>query len=174
MGRASVQVSAAATNRNLAQEAGPRVVRGNPTQLFWRRQIETALHDAKKTRHGMPTGPAVLARWWIAENRPPQSEKERWEVSFECACHWLDEDVHEYRKILLGAIDAAWAKARDDHWQQSLYVQRAVILSCAGERIAIDKQFLLALVNERDYDDVAGVDEKDPDGWMLKFQEPTL
>lgn len=156
-----VQTDAARTDRSLGQAAAPRQLRKDPQLLFWRRLLEHTVADAKKTKYGMPTDVAILARWWIAENRPYQHDKVKWETSFECACHWLDLDPTEERKKRLAEIDDALYAAYQSHVNQIVYQRRAAILACTGEPTAIGRQYMLPLVSEDNYDVVAGIDGSD-------------
>lgn len=145
-----------------AQAPSPKRQKADPKLLFWRRLIEQAVADAKRTAHGLPTDAAILARWWIEEHRPTQSDKGEYERSFEAACGWLNIDPHEERKKRLVEINETWDIALRDYGRTAVYVRRAMVLSCAGVPISIARQYELPLVSEADYEHVAGVDHPDP------------
>lgn len=155
-----VQTDAARTDRSLGQAAAPRQLRKDPQLLYWRRQLEHATADAKKTKYGMATDMAILAKWWI-ETRTEQKNKARWSYSFECACHWLDLDAKEERKKRLADIDQALRVSYQNYINQVIYQRRAAILACTGEPTAIGRQYMLPLVTGDNYDDVAGIDGND-------------
>lgn len=155
-----VQTDAARTDRSLGQPAAPRQLRKDPQLLFWRRLLEHTVADAKKTKYGMPTDVAILAKWWI-EARTQQVDKEKWSLSFECACHWLDLDSKEERKKRVAQIDEALRAAYLNHINQVVYQRRAAILACTGEPTAIGRQYMLPLVSGDNYDDVSGIDGND-------------
>jgi hypothetical protein len=155
-----VQTDAARTDRSLGQPAAPRQLRKDPQLLFWRRLLEHTVADAKRTKYGMPTDLAILARWWL-ERRPQQSDTHEWPRSFEAACHWLDLDPKEERKKRLVEIDEALRAAYQNHVNQVVYQRRAAILACTGEPTAIGRQYMLPLVTGDNYEDVAGIDGSD-------------
>jgi hypothetical protein len=117
--------------------------------------------EAKKTIDGLPTDLAILARWWIADLQPQQSDRHEWERSFSCACHWLDIDAVLERKRLVREIDVALKKAWMEVWYCLIYTRRAMVLACAGVPTAIAGQFLLPLASVATYDEVAGIDKPD-------------
>jgi hypothetical protein len=162
-----VKIDASRTNRSLAAAAaGPAArpqLEANPMLLFYRRQIDSAVAGAKKTKYGIPTDTAIIDRWWIQELRPSESDKDEWERSFECACHWLDLEPEAERKKLLAEIDDALTEACVRHAGDVVYRRRAQVLSCAkGIPIAIGKQFVLALVSLDDYEQIALIEHPDP------------
>src|ERR1700752_5181153 len=106
-----VQTDAARTDRSLNQPAAPKKLRKDPQLLFWRRMIESAVADAKRTRNGLPTDIAIMAKLWIVEYRPTQEDREGWMLSFACACHWLDLDPDAERQKRLDEINAALHEA---------------------------------------------------------------
>lgn len=175
-----VHVDAASTNRSLADRAQrnskrPLVINGqqaycDPKLLFWRRYIDHAVDDAKRTVHGLPSDLAILARWWLSENRPTPDQKDEWECSFAAGCGWLNLDVEEERARLLAEIDEALRNALEAHARGYLYVRRAHVLTCAGMPTAIAGRYVLPLVAKAEYDDVAGTDHPDP----LNAMEPLL
>jgi hypothetical protein len=136
-------------------------LRADPPLLVWRRLLNHAVDEAKKTIEGLPTDLAILARWWIADLQPTHSDKDEWERSFGCACHWLDIDPAVERKRLVREIDAALKKAWIEVWHRLVYMRRAMVLSCAGIPTAIAGQFMLPLASESTYDEVAGIDKPD-------------
>lgn len=133
--------------------------------------IRGAVADAKRTRYGLPTDAAILARWWIEEHQPRQADKEEWERCFECACSWLSLEPGKERKRLLEEVDAALQLAYLEHVRSTVYLRRAAVLSCAGMPTAIARHYELPLVSEADYEHVAGVDHADPVDWTLKLAE---
>lgn len=160
----TVQISAAKTNRSLVNQAPSRPqLKADPPLKFWRLLINTAVHDAKKTFAGIPTDKAIAARWWLEEHKPKQSDREAWSTSFECACSWLGLDVDEERRRLLEEIDRELRLAYADHVRTVVYLRRAAVLTCAGMPTAVGKQFVLGLVSELDYEDVAGVEHPVPE-----------
>jgi hypothetical protein len=132
------------------------------TLLFWRRLINSAVADACRTLYGAPTDNAIMARYWIDEMQPHQTESAGWSVSFECACGWLSLDVATERARLVGLVDDAWMAAAAKHLQAALKLRRAAVLSCAGVMITSPGQAELPLVSEADYEDVAGIEHGDP------------
>ncbi len=165
-----VHVDASRTNRSLAAAAaGPSrrpQLEANPVLLVYRRLIDTAVTEAKKTRHGAPTDNALMQRYWIQQHRPLRTDKDEWERSFECACHFLELDVDAERKRLLAEIDDAITEAVVRHVSNVSYLRMAAVLTCAGVPTVhtrllpsgrTAKQYALGLVSVEDYDDVAGV-----------------
>ena len=162
MATISIQLEATRGNRTLAQaKVEGHNQKTNVMLRVWARLVEQTFQDAQRTKNGVPTDGAILARWWIAEHKPKQSERDEWERSFECACTWLSLDVEIERRRLLAEIDARLAESYLGYVQGYVYVRRAMVLSCAGLPTAIQKQLFLPLVSKKDYDDVAGVDHGD-------------
>jgi hypothetical protein len=143
------------------QERQPRCRRIDPMLLFWRRMIAHAVDEAKKTSDGLPTALAIMARWWIADHQPLESDREEWERSFACACQWLDRDPTQYRKQLVDEIDSALMERFLDDMRAALYLRRAAVLACAGVPTAIARQFVMPLVAAAMYDEVAGLETMD-------------
>lgn len=174
MARPDIEVSASAKNRSLSEAAlgaadrSPRELRADPVLLCWKRLMENAIRDAKRTRNGLPTGLAHLARWWIVEYRPLQSDREGWSTSFEACCSWLGIDAASERERLRLQIDAAWQTARDAHWARRVYECRAAVMTCAGEPTAIRGQFYLPIVDEEDYREVSMVEDETPQLTLLR------
>jgi hypothetical protein len=137
-----VHMEAERTNRSLTQAPEPKKMTGDPALLFWRRLIESAVADAKRTKFGLPTDTAILARYWIAEDRPTQENKDEWERSFECACQWLDLDTNAERQARLKEIDEALAHSYKEYASKVTYVRRAAVLACAGKPTAIARQYI--------------------------------
>ena len=110
--------------------------RANPLLLFCRRQIDTAIDDAKETdpATGEPTDEAMLDRLWI-ERRPDHSDEEDFYGSFEWCCHWLSLDVEHERKDAIDEIEnslarrllavkrAEWNRRKDDVLYKALVSQ---------------------------------------------------
>lgn len=137
---------------------------------FWRWMINSAVADAKRTAYGLPTDAAILARWWIEEHRPKQSDREEWERSFECACSWLGLDAKAERERLVIELDAHVFAAYREHVRTTVYQRRAAVLTCAGMPTAIARQNVLPLVSETDYEHVAGIEHGDPDRVALQLE----
>ena len=159
-----VQVSAARTDKSLVPTLG-KLRHGQERMDFAQklsvRLIEQAVQDAKKTMYGNPTDVALLSMWWIKDHRPARTEKDEWERSFERACVLMDVDVDSMRARLVTSIEAKWREDNETAAQAYIYVRRAMVLACAGIPTAIARQYLLGVVNEAEYDDVAGVDHGD-------------
>lgn len=167
----TVQIEAARTNRSLVNAPPSRPqLKADPVLKFWRIIINHAVADAKRTYAGLPTDAAILARWWIEEHRPKQSEREEWERSFECACSWLGLDAAAERKLLCEKIDEHLRGAYADHVRRTVYLRRAAVLTCAGFTTAIARQNVLPLVSEEDYEHIAGVEHGDPDRVVRQMQ----
>lgn len=85
--------------------------RANPLLLFCRRQIDTAIDDAKETDPvtGEPTDDAMLDRLWL-ERRVDHKDQEDFYGSFEWCCHWLSLDVEEQRKDAIDEIENSLAR----------------------------------------------------------------
>ena len=128
---------------------------------FWRRLIFGAVQEAKRTRCGVPTDEAILARWWLTEHRPDPSCTDEWERSFDGACERLGRDPVVLRKQLIDQIDKSIKRQSEQHLQSVIYIRRAMVLACAGVPTAISRQYLLALVDERSHDEIAGIDHGD-------------
>jgi hypothetical protein len=94
MARVRVQMTAEAKDHSLVARAPLRRVRLQPVPTLYLKMLDHAITDAKRTRCGMPTDAAILARWWIEEHRAAETDRVDWERSFACACHWLSRDVH--------------------------------------------------------------------------------
>ena len=170
----SVRVDASRTNRSLsAAAAGPSKrpqLQADPVLLTWRRLIDTAVAEAKKTKFGLPTYQALLQRMWIQEHRPKQTEA-TWLGSFPCACHFLSLDADAERTRLLADIDDSITRAVMRYVGDQSYQMRARALTCAGIATAIAvpcrsgktvKQLVLGLVSLEDYEEIAGVEHPAP------------
>ncbi len=171
----AVLVDAAKTHRSLVASApARRRAMPLPQLLFWRRMIDSAVADAKRVTHGIPTDAAIAARWWLEELRPPQSECREWERSFECCCSWLHIEPNAERMRLLAAIDADLMQSYLTHLRAVMYQRRAAVLTCAGLRTAIQRQYVLPLVSVADYEHVAGIEHGDPVGAVriMKQRKP--
>lgn len=85
--------------------------RANPTLLFCRRLIDTAIDDAKEADlvTGEPTDEAMLSRSWI-EYVPEAGDREDFYGSFVWCCHWLSLDHDFTRKEALEEIDFTLAR----------------------------------------------------------------
>jgi hypothetical protein len=85
--------------------------RANPLLLFCRRQIDTAIDDAKETDPvtGEPTDEAMLDRLWL-ERKVDHSDEEDFYGSFEWCCHWLSLDVVHERKDAIEEIENSLAR----------------------------------------------------------------
>lgn len=147
--------------RSYAQPQALLSLRADPPLLVWRRLLNHAVDEAKKTMDGLPTDLAILARWWIADLQPQQSDRNEWERSFGCACQWLDIDPGEERRRLVREIDKALKRAWMEVWHAVVYMRRAMVLSCAGIPTAVAGQFMLPLASVSTYDEVAGIDKPD-------------
>lgn len=166
-----VKIDAATTNRSLLKSTSSRPqLKADPPLKFWRLLINTAVHEAKKTLAGIPTDRAIAARWWLEEHRPKESDKAAWRTSFACACSWLGLDAEVERKRLIGEIEAHLLCAYKEHVLQVVYVRRAAVLTCAGMPTAIGRQFVLGLVSEADYEDVAGIEHPEPERVVRQLQ----
>ena len=161
-----VKIDASRTNRSLAAAAAGPSVRPQLTVelplLAWRRLIDTSLATAMKTKDGLPTYLAIMERWWLCEHRPPQSDKDEWERSLECACHFLDLDFQAERAKYTAKIDDVWSLAAVRHAADETYRRRARVLTCTGTPTRIGKQFVLGLVSLEDYEEIAGIEHADP------------
>lgn len=161
MAMSRVLTDANRSDRSYSQPAALLSLRADPPLLVWRRLLNHAVDEAKKTIDGLPTDLAILARWWIADLQPTESQQDEWERSFGCACHWLDIDPDAERRRLVREIDKALKAAWIEVWYRLVYERRAMVLSCAGVPIAIAGQFMLPLASELTYDEVAGIDKPD-------------
>jgi hypothetical protein len=161
MAMQQVLTDAAGKNRGFTQPPALVSLRADPPLLVWRRLLNHAVDEAKKTTEGLPTDLAILARWWIADLQPTRGQHDEWERSFGCACHWLDIDPVLERKRLVREIDKALKLAWMEVWFHLTYLRRAMVLSCAGIPTAIAGQFMLPLASESTYDEVAGIDKPD-------------
>lgn len=133
----------------------------HPPLLFWRRLLDHAIAEAKKTVDSLPSDLAILARWWISDLRPRESDKDNWERSFDCACHWLDLDTEAERKRILAEIDAEQKRIWMQLWFRLTYLRRGLVLTTAGMPKAIASQCLLPLADLATYDEVAGIEKPD-------------
>ncbi len=87
--------------RHEMQSGSPRLP-GMATQLFCRRLIETAFHDAIQTdSRGRPTERALESWQWLSartdwtlggKEPPPPDVREEFFGTFEWACRWLGEN----------------------------------------------------------------------------------
>ncbi len=174
----TVRVDAARSNRSLtsgqpdraASIRQRRINLANPVLLMFRRQIDTAVADAKKTRHGMPSALAISQRWWIQENRPDKNDRTKlgrmlYAGSFECCCEMLGLNADQERDRVLAEIDDAIVAAVMQHVGDAVYQHKAAVLRCAGIPSAIGTgdgktaQYILGLVDPEDYEDVADPDD---------------
>ena len=167
----AVRIDAARGNRSLTgnQPDGAanlrqrRIVLANPVLLLFRRQIDTAVAESKKTRHGLPTDTAICTRWWISDFRPDRNDRSKlgrmsYAGSFECCCEMLGLVVDEERKRVIAEIDDAMTQAAVRHAGDIVYQRRAAVLTCSGLPTAIGRQYTLGLVDITDYEDVADPD----------------
>jgi hypothetical protein len=168
MAMPTVLTDASRHDRSFAQPQALLSMRCDPPLLVWRRLLNHAVDEAKKTIDGLPTDLAILARWWISDLQPDRSDRDDWERSFACACHWLDLDAVSERKRLVREIDAVLKQAWMEVWYRLTYLRRAMVLTCAGRPTAIAGQFVLALASTATYDEVAGIDKPD----MFAEMEP--
>jgi hypothetical protein len=113
-----------------------QVRKTNPALLFCRRQLDTAIDDAKETDSvtGEPTDEAMLDRLWL-ERKPDHKDPEDFYGSFEWCCHWLSLDPEKERKDAIEEIEnslarrllavkrAEWNKRKDDVLYQALATQ---------------------------------------------------
>lgn len=161
-----VRVDASRTNRSLvaaAQGANPRPqLTPDLPLLMYRRLIDLAVAGAKKVKYGLPTHQAILDRHWLQEWKPPETDKEAWRRSFECACHWLGLNADEERKRLVEEIDEVVTRAIVLHAGSVVYGMRAAVLACAGIPTRIGRQFQLGLVSVEDYEQIALIEHPDP------------
>jgi hypothetical protein len=161
MTTSSVLVTASKHNRRFAQPQTPHIMVANPPLLFWRRLLDHAIAEAKKTTDSLPSDLAILARWWIEDLRPRECDKSNWERSFDCACHWLDLDADVERKRILAEIDAELKQKWMNLWFRLTRLRRGMVLTCAGRPKAIASQCLLPLADLATYDEVAGIEKPD-------------
>jgi hypothetical protein len=161
MAMPDILTDAARRDRSYAQPQALVSLRSDPPLLVWRRLLNHAVHEAKKTIDGLPTDLAILARWWIADLQPTQDDSCEWERSFACACHWLQIDAVVERKRLVREIDAALKATWMEVWHRLTYMRRAMVLTCAGRPTAIAGQFFLPLASCLTYDEVAAIDKPD-------------
>jgi hypothetical protein len=134
MTTSSVLVTASKHNRGFAQPQTPRITMvANPPLLFWRRLLDHAIAEAKKTTDSLPSDLAILARWWIEDLRPRECDKSNWERSFD----WMNL------------------------WFRLTRLRRGMVLTCAGRPKAIASQCLLPLADLATYDEVAGIEKPD-------------
>ena len=171
----TVRVDAARTNRSLtggqpdraASLRHRRTVLAQPVLMKWRRLIDTAEAEAKKTRDGFPTDTALSERWWIEINRPskpsPEDHSELVQMlyagSFDCCCEMLGLDAKEERKRIRREIKAAWLVAFEDELERRIYDRTAAVLRCQGVPARDGDQYALGLVHPADYEEVADPEE---------------
>jgi hypothetical protein len=88
-----------------------RNAKASPYLLFCRRQIDTAIDDAKETDSvtGEPTDEAMLDRLWL-ERKPDHKDPEDFYGSFEWCCHWLSLDVEQQRKDAIDEVENSLAR----------------------------------------------------------------
>jgi hypothetical protein len=118
-------VTAARTSRDI-EVAAPRRTVVEVQLLLFRRLKDTAIHEAKRTRDGLPTRLALLERAWIEEYSAPGSPN--WQTSFANCCKMLDEDAGEERSKALREIERAWRKAVTD-WARKRTQQRMEVIA---------------------------------------------
>lgn len=115
------EVTAARRTREIEVDA-PRRTEAEVALLLFRRLIATALHEAKKTRDGLPTNTALLERAWFEEHTPLESHA--YLTSFAHCCHMLALNESEERARALKEISRQWHKALVDwgrkRWQEKL------------------------------------------------------
>lgn len=115
------QVTAARRTREIEIDA-PQRTEAEVALLLFRRLIATALHEAKKTRDGLPTTAALLERAWFEEHTPVESHG--YMTSFAHCCRMLGMDESEERARALKEISRQWHKALVDwgrkKWQEKL------------------------------------------------------
>ena len=161
----TVHTTAAKTQRSLV--SGSSAKSKLPTDailLFWRRLVDSAVADAKLVGDdGLPTNAAILARWWLEDNRPSRSDADAWETSFECACHFLQDDATAERVRLLAEIDLELATAHAKWVEKRVSFRRSLVLACAGMDIVNENgQFVMPLASKKEYDHTAGICHGDP------------
>ena len=94
------------------RSAAPRKRMVHVPLLLFRRILDTAAHEAKKTHNGEPTKVAVLERTWFEQHCEPGWLG--WEASFSNCCLMLEIEESASRRGFLREIDRAWAKALTD------------------------------------------------------------
>ena len=138
--------------------------------LTWRRLMDTAATESKKTKYGSPTYQALLQRMWIQKRRPKQDDP-TWQGSFPCACHFLKLDADAERTRLLSEIDDSITRSVMRFAGNKSYFMRARAMTCAGFSTAITlpsagghpkRQLVLGLVSLEDYEEIAGIEHPDP------------
>lgn len=154
-----VGVDASRTSRDLVPEARKAqadraLLHDDPVLGVWVRLVDEAVQEAKRTRCGLPTDTAILARWWLEEHRPPKRDGPEYERSFAAACEWLGWNADKQRARLLTNIDRSLRRAYELHVRSVVYVRRAMVLTCAGVPTAIARQYVMPLVSEQDFRDV--------------------
>lgn len=91
----------------------------DPTLWFYWRFAMCTLADAMKSRCGVPTDDALLARAWIASSAGGEVvDGKRPYLSFDECCHWLGLDADAERLACLEMIDAASEFDTDECWER--------------------------------------------------------
>lgn len=115
------EVTAARRTREI-EIAAPRRTEAEVALLLFRRLIATALHEAKRTRDGLPTTAALLERAWFEEHAPVGSQA--YLTSFTHCCRMLGLNESEERAQALKEISRQWHKSLVDwgrkKWQEKL------------------------------------------------------
>jgi hypothetical protein len=101
-----------------------------PLLLLARRLVESAFHDAVRTRDGRPTEEARLAREWLESDLdwtrkgvvPPPELRRQYPGSFQWCCRWLSLDPQEVREHGLPQTTCA-DRSMSEHWQRTRGMQ---------------------------------------------------
>jgi len=134
-----------------------RNAKASPLLLFCRRQIDTAIDDAKETDPctGEPTDEAMLDRLWL-EYRPNKFDREDFYGSFEWCCHWLSLDVDVTRKDAIDEIEnslarrlltvkrAEWEKRKDQALYRAMLNEEQAAVRAAQMAAAKRSQLVMA------------------------------
>ena len=172
----TVRIDAQRTNRSLTRQQPDRaaslrrerIALADPTLMKWRRLLDTAEAEAKKTRDGFPTDTALSERWWLEINRPPKPSPDDhsegtqmlYAGSFNCCCEMLGMDAKAERKRIRLSIRAAWMAAFETELEKRIKERTAAVLRCQGVPARVeDEQYVLGLVDPADYEEVADPEE---------------
>lgn len=85
-----------------------------PLHAMYKRQIDTAIEEARDAKDGLPTDDAIIAMDWLFRDADPHGDLVTYWMSFKNCCHVLNADWRRLRgniRVYLGYQCIATAQA---------------------------------------------------------------